>query len=95
MADQTIKADQESKAKSESYQTTSSNSLADQSAASDPIHGSLGPKKYKEEDFANDEQRLEYELRKKKPIKYEIDPDIHDSTQKSIQWAENNRGESL
>jgi len=36
----------------------------------------------------NDEGRLEWELRKKKPIKFEVDQTEHPETQKSIDWSE-------
>ena len=36
----------------------------------------------------NDEGRLEWELRKKKPVKFDVDPTEHPETQDSIGWSE-------
>jgi hypothetical protein len=36
----------------------------------------------------NDEGRLEWDLRRKKPIKFEVDQTEHPETQNSIEWSE-------
>ena len=58
---------------------------------SDPISGSLGHPKHKGPPL-NDEQRLEWSLRQKKPIEYDDDPDEHPDTQDSIKWSESYYG---
>lgn len=53
---------------------------------SDPIWGTLGPPKSKTIPI-NDEERLEMDLRARKPQKLIVDPNEHPSTQDSIKWA--------
>ena len=60
---------------------------AKSASKSDPISGSLGHPKQKGPPL-NDEQQLEWSLRAKKPIDYEVDPDEHPDTQDSIKWSE-------
>jgi hypothetical protein len=61
---------------------------AEEGAQSDPIHGSLGPPKCDEDDFATPEQKLMNKLKNYKPQKFVDDPDIWDATVGSIKWAE-------
>lgn len=50
------------------------------SAESDPIHGSLGPPKCEEDDFATPEQKLMAKMKNFKPPSYRDDPDTWDVT---------------
>lgn len=55
---------------------------------SDPIHGSLGPPKCDEDDFATPEQKLMAKMKNYKPLQYRDDPETWDATVGSIKWAE-------
>ena len=57
-------------------------------AQSDPIEGSLGHPKLKDKPM-NADERLEWELREKKPLEFKVDPLEHPETGKSVKWAEN------
>ena len=85
----------QSTAQSKQSATISTNAQANQTVGSDPIYGSLGPRKCEDKDFANEEQRLMDKLRNNVPAEFKDDPEIHDATQESIKWAESNVGEPL
>jgi len=57
---------------------------------SDPIHGSLGPKKIDMDDLTP-EQQFEEKQRRKKPVVFKDDKDQVDTVD-SIKWAEENTG---
>lgn len=58
---------------------------------SDPIHGSLGPKKIDMDDLTP-EQQFEEKQRRKKPVVFKDDKDQVVDTADSIKWAEENTG---
>lgn len=58
---------------------------------SDPIHGSLGPKKIDLDDLTP-EQQFEEKQRRKKPVVFKDDKDQVVDTADSIKWAEENTG---
>ena len=62
---------------------------------SDPIFGSTGLDDRYKMPIVTEEQRLEVELRSKKPVEFELDPSQHTDTQDSIEWAEKNLGQKL
>lgn len=59
---------------------------------SDPIFGSTGINERDKLPIVTDEQRLEEDLKSRKPIDFELDPTQHADTQDSIEWAEKNLG---
>lgn len=62
---------------------------------SDPIFGSTGLDDRYKTPIVTEEQRLEEELKSKKPVEFELDPSQHTDTQDSIEWAEKNLGQKL
>lgn len=60
-------------------------------AKSDPISGSLGHP-LGPEPTMNDEARLEWSLKQKKPVTFKIDQEEHPDTQRSLEWAEKHYG---
>ena len=63
--------------------------------SSDPVFGSLGPRKCESSDFANEEQRLMDKLKNSTPREVVLDEDVGPSTLKSIKWAEKSVGSEL
>lgn len=53
---------------------------AESGVESDPIHGSLGPPKCEEDDFATPEQKLMAKMKNYKPQQFKDDPDVWDAT---------------
>lgn len=61
---------------------------------SDPIHGSLGPKKIDMDDLTP-EQQFEESQRRKKPVVFKDDKEQTVDTADSIKWAEENTGQKF
>lgn len=64
--------------------------MAQSKAKSDPIYGSLGIENEGRPKATNDEMRLEEDLRLRKPVKFELEKEVHPETATSLENAQHN-----